>query len=247
MKHFDNLPQFYNSQDWTDCKAQVLHERMKADGSIVCEHCGKVILKGFNPNERNNKGAIVFHHKVYLNSLNVNDASVSINPENIAILHWHCHNEVHQRFGFGHSNIIEKKVFLITGSACSGKTTFVRERLEPNDLVLDIDDIWQMVSGQPRYIKPTALKPIVFKVRDEIKDLISKGAGTWRNAYIIESLPSPMDRKREADKFKAFNVEVITMEATEQECLDRLHQNPNGRDVKAYEGFIREYFARFAE
>lgn len=247
MKHFDSLPQFYNSQDWADCKAQVLHERIKPDGSIVCEHCGKPILKGFNPNERNNKGAIVFHHKVYLNALNVNDASVSINPENIAILHWHCHNEVHQRFGFGNNNIIEKKVFLITGASCSGKTSFVRERLEANDLILDIDDIWQMMSGQPRYIKPTALKPIVFKVRDEMKDLISKGAGTWRNAYVIESLPSPMDRKREADRYKAFNVEVITMEATEAECLERLHREPNGRDVKAYEGYIREYFARYAQ
>ena len=246
MRRFDSLPQFYNSQDWADCKAQVLHERMR-DGVIICEHCGQPILKGFNPNERNNSKAIVFHHKTYLNSSNVNDASVSINPDNIAILHWHCHNEVHQRFGFGNSNIIEKKVFLVTGASCSGKTTFVRDRIEANDVVLDIDDIWQMVSGLPRYQKPNALKPIVFRLRDEMKSLISKGAGTWRNAFVIESLPSPMDRNREADRYKAFNVEVITMEATEQECLNRLHLNPNGRDVKAYENYIKEYYSRFKE
>lgn len=247
MRHFDSLPQFYNSQDWSDCKAQVLHERMKADGSIVCEHCGKPIMKGFNPQANNNKGAIVFHHKVYLNSTNVNDASVSINPDNIAILHWHCHNEVHQRFGYGKSNIIEKKVYLVTGASCSGKTSFVRERLEENDVVLDIDDIWEMASGLPRYQRPNSLKPIVFKIRDEMRNLISKGAGTWRNAFVIESLPSPVDRKREADRFKAFNVEVITMEASEEQCLDRLRSNPEGRDVKAYEGYIRDYFARFIQ
>ncbi len=247
MRRFENLPSFYNSKEWADCKAQVLHERIKADGTIVCEHCGKPILKGFNPNEKNNKNAIVFHHKVYLNSTNVNDASVSINPENIAILHWSCHNEVHQRFGFGNGNIIEKKVYLITGASCSGKTTFVRERMSLNDVVVDIDDIWQMVSGQPRYVKPNSLKPIVFRVRDEMKSAIAKGAGTWRNAFIIESLPSPIDRNREADRFKAFNVEVITMDATEQECLDRLHANPNGRDVKAYENYIKEYYLRYKE
>lgn len=247
MRHFDNLPQFYNSAEWGACKLQTLHDRMK-DGEIRCEHCGQIIVKSFNPNERNNKGAMVFHHKIPLTLLNVNDASVSINPDNIAILHWHCHNEVHQRFGYsGNNNIIEKKVFLITGASCSGKTSFVRERLEANDLILDIDDIWQMVSGQPRYVKPSSLKPVVFKIRDEMKDLISKGAGTWRNAYVIESLPSPMDRKREADRYKAFNVEVITMEATEAECLDRLHSEPNGRDVRAYEGFIREYYSRYKE
>ena len=244
MRHFDNLPQFYGSKEWADCKAQVLHERVKTDGSIICEHCGQPIIKGFNPQANNNKGAMVFHHKIYLNSLNVNDASISINPNNIAILHWSCHNEIHERFSGGR---IEKKVYIITGAPCSGKTSFVKERLEANDLVLDIDDLWQLVSGQPRYIKPNSLKPIVFQLRDDYKGMISRGAGTWRNAYIIESLPSPTDRKREADRFRAFNVEIITMDTSEAECLQRLHENPNGRDIKLYEGFIKEYFSRFQE
>lgn len=245
MKHYQTTAQFYKSQDWADCKAQVTQARLKG-GALYCEHCGQVIVKSFNPNEKNNAGAIVYHHKVYLNNYNVNDASISINPDNIAILHWQCHNEVHNRFN-GVSSQPEKKVYLITGASCSGKTTFVKEHIQANDVVLDIDDIWCMVSGQARYIKPACLKPIVFKVRDEIKELISKGAGMWRNAYIIESLPSPTDRNREAERYKAFNVEVITMAATEQECLERLHTNPSGRDIKAYEGYIKEYFMRYKE
>lgn len=245
MKHFDNLPQFYNSNEWGACKEQVLHERVKNDGSVICEYCGEPIVKGFNPQANNNKGAMVFHHKNYLTQLNVNDASISINPSNIQILHWHCHNKVHERFGFsGTNNKPEKKVYLITGASCSGKTSFVKERMDPNDIVLDIDDIWQMVSGQPRYIKPNAIKPIVFAIRDEIKDQISKGAGTWRNAYIIESLPNPKDREREASRYRAFNVEVITLDTSEEECLRRLHENPSGRDIKSYEGYIKEYFQR---
>lgn len=244
MRHFDNLPQFYGSKEWADCKAQVLHERMKRDGFIVCEHCGQIITKGFNPQANNNKGAIVFHHKVYLNSLNVNDASISINPDNIAILHWSCHNEIHERFSGGK---IEKKVYIITGAPLSGKTSFVKERLQTNDLILDIDDIWEMVSGQPRYVKPNSLKPIVFQLRDDIKGLISRGTGTWRNAYIIESLPSPSDRNREADRYRAFNVEIITMDTSEAECLQRLHNEPKGRNIKDYEGYIKDYYARFKE
>lgn len=243
MRHFDNLPQFYGSKEWADCKAQVLHERLK-DGAVYCEHCGKEILKNFNPQAKNNKGAMVFHHKIYLNSLNVNDASISINPNNIAILHWACHNEIHERFNGGR---IEKKVYIITGAPCSGKTSFVKERLQSNDLVLDIDDLWQLVSGQPRYIKPNSLKPIIFQLRDDYKGMISRGAGNWRNAYVIESLPSPTDRNREANRYRAFNVEIITMEATEAECLQRLHDSPNGRDIKDYEEYIREYFSRYQE
>lgn len=248
MRFFNTTAEFYRSKEWGACKEQVLQERIKKDGTIICEHCGKPIIKGFNPNANNNAGAIVFHHKIYLNNLNVNDASISINPDNIAILHWACHNEVHQRFGFsGGNNRPEKKVYIIVGAPCSGQHDYVSERIQPNDIVLDIDDIWQCVSGQARYIKPNALKPIVFNIRDNIKQLIARGTGTWRNAFIIESLPSPADRNREAERYKAFNVEVITMNKTEQECLERLYQQPNGREIKAYENFIKEFYQRFKE
>jgi predicted kinase len=247
MRHFVSTAQFYKSVDWANCKAQVLLDRQRADGTVFCEFCGQPILKGFNPQARNNSGAIVFHHKTFLNNQNVNDASVAINPLNIALLHWNCHNEIHRRFGFGGGGLPEKKVYLITGAPCSGKTTFARERLEPNDLILDIDDIWQTISGQPRYTKPNSVKSLVFAVRDEIRDLIGRGAGSWRNAFIIESLPSKHDRERAADKYKAHNVEVVTMDATAEECLQRLRENPNGRDVQAYEGYINEYFERYSE
>ena len=242
MKRYDNTTQFYNGIDWAYCKSQVLNERLK-DGVIYCEYCDEPIIKSFNPNEKNNKGAIVFHHIKHLNNTNVNDASISINPNNIQILHWACHNKVHQRFCEGSTiNQIEKKVYIITGASCSGKTTFVKERIQEGDIVLDIDDIWQTISGMPRYVKPKQLKPIVFNIRNEIKDQIAKGAGTWRNAFIIESLPIATDRKREAERYKAHNVELITMEATREECLQRLYANPNGRNIKDYEEYINDYF-----
>lgn len=248
MKTYRSTYEFYRSDDWSNCKAQVLQSRIKSDGVIYCEHCGLPILKGFNNRANNNAGAIVFHHKIYLNNLNVNDASISINPANIQIVHWRCHNEIHQRFGFsGSNNIPEKKVYLITGASCSGKTSWVKERIQEGDIVVDIDDIWQMVSGQARYNKPNAVKPIVFRIRDELKGLIQRGTGTWRNAYIIESLPSKQDREREADKYKAFNVEIITLDTTKEECLQRLHNNPDGRNIKDYEKYIEEYFTRYRD
>ena len=239
MRTYDNVTQFYNGQDWANCKAQVTEERLR-DGALYCEHCGQIVLKSFNPNEKNNKGAIVYHHKKYLTNQNVNDASIAINPENIAILHWGCHNELHNRFNGWQP--VERKVYLITGAPLSGKTTFVRERMQEGDIVFDIDDLWQILSGQPRYVKPNTLKATVFNLRLAIKEQIMKGAGSWRNAYIIESLPLATDRKREAERYKAHNVEIITMEASREECLNRLYLMPNGRDIKAYETFINDYF-----
>ena len=245
MRHYETLTQFYNGQDWANCKAQVTQERLKG-GALYCEHCGKLILKSFNPNAKNNKGAVVYHHKTYLTAQNVNDASIAINPANIAVLHWQCHNEIHERFN-GTAIAIERKVYLVTGASCSGKTTFVREHMQEGDIVLDIDDIWQMLSGMPRYIKPNSIKPMVFAARDAVKEKIIMRAGSWRNAYIIESLPLATDRKREAERYKAHNCEIITMEASREECLNRLYAMPEGRDIKAYEEYINSYFDDYTQ
>ena len=240
MRHYDNVTQFYNGQDWANCKAQVTQERLK-DGALYCEYCGKVILKSFNPNAKNNKGAIVYHHKIHLTNDNVNIASIAVNPANIEVLHWQCHNEVHNRFN-GTAGAVERKVYIITGASCSGKSTFVREHLQEGDIVFDIDDLWQILSGQPRYTKPPAIKRAVFNMRNAIKEQIQLGAGSWRNAYIIESLPLATDRKREVERYKAHNCEIINMDISREECLQRLYANPNGRNIKEYEEYINNYF-----
>jgi len=241
VRLYSTLASFYAGDDWSACKAEVLRQRIKGD-AVYCEHCGEIILKDFNPRERNNAGAMVFHHKRPLLTVSdANNAAISINPSNIAILHWQCHNVVHNRFT-GQNTQPEQKVYLITGAPCSGKTTFARDRMQVGDVLVDIDDIWQQISGQPRYTKPSSLKPLVFATRDAQEDKVRTRAGTWRNAFIIKSLPLPMDRRREAEKLGA---EVITIETPKEECLERLHKNPNGRDVAEYEKFINNYFDMF--
>lgn len=241
MRYYSTLASFYAGDDWDACKALVLKERIK-DGAVYCEHCGGLILKNFNPQEKNNAGAMVFHHIQPLTTANMNNAAISINPRNIAILHWQCHNEVHGRFS-GQNMQAEKKVYLITGAPCSGKTTFARERMQAGDLILDIDDIWQQLSGQPRYIKPNSIKPVVFATRSEQERQVQMRAGTWRNAFVIRSLPLAMDRRREAERLDA---EVITINTPQDVCLERLRNDPQGRNVTEYEKFIKEYFLMYS-
>lgn len=241
MKCYSTLPSFYASDDWENCKAQVLRERLKS-GCVYCEHCGEVITKTFNAKERNNADAMVFHHKIYLTASNVNKAEISINPKNIAILHWRCHNVVHKRFT-GQNTQPEKKVYLITGAPCSGKTTFSRELMEAGDLIVDIDDIWQQISGRPRYEKPNSLKPLVFATREAQEEQVRLRSGTWRNAFIVRSLPLAMDRTRAAERLGA---EVITIDTPKEECLERLRKNPQGRNVAEYEKYINDYFLMFS-
>jgi predicted kinase len=242
MRTYHDLRSFYKGDDWQQCKAQVLNDRLRG-GEVRCEYCGEIIVKSFNPNKNNNAGAMVFHHVIPLTKLNVNDAAISINPANIQILHWQCHNKVHKRFCNGSTLRSDQKVYLVTGAPCSGKTTFARERMSEGDILIDIDDIWQQVTGLPRYQKPNSAKPIVFATLKAQTEQIAMRAGNWYNAFIIEGLPLRMDRERKAQELNAD--EVIIMDTTREECLARLHADPKGRDLKEYESYINKYYQRF--
>lgn len=184
------LKSFYKSKEWANLLAQLKDERTKADGFLCCEHCGKPIIKAYD---------CIGHHKKELTESNVNDYQVSLNPDNIMLIHFRCHNQIHERWGF----VKPKQVYLVYGAPCSGKTTWVREVAGSEDIVLDIDNIWQMISVNDRYVKPNRLKTNVFGVRDCIMDMIRTRTGSWKNAYVIGGYPLGMERQRVIDSLGA--------------------------------------------
>ena len=81
---------FYRSRAWQDVR-KVVWDR--AHG--LCERCmerGEV------------KPADVVHHVKPLNSENVNDPDVALNPSNLIALCDECHTEVHTQLGIGALN-----------------------------------------------------------------------------------------------------------------------------------------------
>ena len=174
---------FYKSKEWYLCKLDVLDKRTKEDGMVYCEYCGKPIMKVFDPQagkktdeKAPNRNAMVFHHTVELTETNYMDYNISLNPKLIQILHWKCHNKVHERFQGGTPR---KKIYIVYGSPCSGKTTWAREQMDDNDLLLDIDDLWEFVSKKPRYVKPNAYKDLVFALWNEYLNQLKMRTGFW--------------------------------------------------------------------
>lgn len=223
---------FYRQPRWIKLRKYLLHERINADGLLLCEHCGKPIIKDYDA---------ILHHKTELTPQNVNDDEIAYNPDNLAFVHARCHNEIHNRFG-GRVKTWQRKVYYVWGAPCAGKSTFVRENMQRGDLVLDIDRVWEALSGQPAYIKPHELKAVVFNVRNAIFDNIKTRAGSWQQAFVIEGGALLGDRMRRID---ALGAESVYIEASMEECLERLYDAPNGRDVKAWEGYINDWFSRY--
>ncbi len=220
------LETFYTSKAWTKLRLQLMDERTNEDGVIICERCGKPILRRYD---------CIAHHKTELTQENVNDVEISMNPENIALIHMKCHNEEHERFGG-----LRQQVFIVHGAPCSGKNTFVQMNAHHDDLILDMDAIYRAVSLCEIHEKPKRLTPIAFDVRDAILEDIRIRKGVWRNAWVITT-KTGLDLIREAERLGAQMVHVDTDEA---ECMVRLMEHPNGRDVKAWRGYIEDYFER---
>ena len=220
-----SLNTFYQSREWINLLSVIKAERTNEQGFIICEHCGKPIVAKYD---------CIGHHKHELTELNVNDYAFSLNPVNVALVHHKCHNIIHERFG-----CYQRKVYIVTGAPCSGKSSFVREAANKEDLILDLDNIWQMISVNERYEKPGRLKQNVFLVRDSIMDQIKVRAGGWRNAYIIGGYPLAPERNRLAEMMGA---EIIHIDTPLEECLLRAKERP-GEWAK----YINEYFDKYQE
>jgi hypothetical protein len=223
-----DLNSFYHSKQWQKLLDQIKHERLNEDGNIICEYCEKPIVRAYD---------IIGHHKVELTEENVNDFEVSLNPENIQLVHHRCHNYIHNKLGYS-----MREVFLVYGAPCSGKHTWVRDNMNEGDLIVDIDNIWMCVSGLNRFQKPNRLKSIVFKQRDSLIDSVKYRFGKWQNAYILGGYPLQSERERLCRDLGAREVFIDTDKA---ECIRRAEMLDEIEDKEEFKGYIEEWFDRF--
>lgn len=84
------LSDFYKSKEWTDFRALLMLQRLNERGEIICAHCGRPIVKRYD---------CIGHHLVELTETNYRDVTISLNPDNVVLVHHRCHNEIHEKTG----------------------------------------------------------------------------------------------------------------------------------------------------
>lgn len=220
------LNNFYQSNEWTDLLNVIRndHERMDEEGQIICDFCGEPIVKAYD---------CIGHHTVELNEQNVNDHMISLNPELIQLVHHKCHNRIHDKFGYREDI---RKVYLVYGSPLSGKTTWVNDVKRNGDLVVDVDNIWQCVSGCDRYVKDGRLNSVVFGVRDTLLDMVRHRCGKWLTAYVIGGYPLISERERLC---RSLGAEEIFIDTTREECERRLLNLDSDVDCRKKEEWMK--------
>lgn len=223
---YTNLSDFYRSKEWVLFRLALIDERLTDNGEIICAYCGKPIV---------NKYDCIGHHKVPLTESNVHDAMIALNPENVDLVHHVCHNRIHNKLGH-----VCKQVYLVWGSPLSGKSTYVESVRESGDLIVDIDNIWQCVSGCERYVKPAQLNSVVFGIRDTLLDMVRMRRGKWNNAYVIGGYPLIGERER---LIKSLGAREIFVECSFKECMCRLEKINDGRKSE-WEKYIFDWWEK---
>ena len=231
--------QFYKSDKWLNFRKIIIDQRTDNDGYVHCSQCGKPILKKYD---------LILHHKKELSDQNVDDVNISLNPDNVEVICFKCHNKIHDRWQGGNSHtgwkMPQKQIYIVYGAPCSGKTTWVNSVATDQDLIVDLDNIWQMISINDRYTKPSALKSVVFQVRDQMYDIIKYRSGNWHNAFVITGGALKGDRERLKQRIGA--TDLVYIDADIHECLKRIQERHMSIDQKLeWSDFVVEWFERF--
>lgn len=231
MSGSDALAKFYHSRKWEEFVQLIRLQRTSEDGEILCEYCGEPISRAYD---------CIGHHVVELDEINVEDATIALNPKNIQLVHHKCHNRIHKKF---RTDEEVRQVFLVYGSPLSGKTTWVDGVKSAGDLIVDLDSIWQCISGLERYEKPGALNACAFGVRDYLMDCVRYRRGKWLNAYVIGGYPLIGERERLCRELRAREVFINT---SKEECLARLEKVEDHRNHDEWQRYIEEWWRRYA-
>ena len=227
---FRNRFEFYRSREWEEFRRVIIEERTGADGFVRDEVTGQPIVKQYD---------IILHHKTELTEENVLDYDISLNPENIMIVSARTHNALHNRFGQQ-----VREVYIIYGPPLGGKTSYVQDAKGAGDLVIDMDNIWQCVTGAERYTRDKRLNAVVFAIRDRLLEAVKYRLGKWNNAWIIGGYPNGAERERLAKELGAREVLINPGRA---ECMARLEADAQGRSVEEWRGYIDMWFERAGE
>lgn len=223
-----SLYNFYRSDEWENLRTILMNERISSEGYNICEYCHKPIVKAYD---------CIGHHVIHLTEENYTDYSISLNPDNIQLVHHRCHNFIHNKLSYS-----ARQVYIVHGSPLSGKTSYVAECMNEGDLIIDMDSIWQCVSGCDRYVKPNRLKSVVFSVRDNLLESVKYRRGKWLNAYVVGGYPFQAERDRLADELGARLIHIDTDKDT---CINRLYECED-RDVTEWTKYINDYWLQYS-
>ena len=136
------------------------------------------------------------------------------------------------------------QVTIVCGAPGSGKTSWAARQMCWGDLILDIDTLYQALTGLPMYDKPQTLLPVVLAIRDAVVAQLNK-PNQVQKAFIITTTTKHAEIIAMAQKLKGRVVVLGTASVT---CLQRISADPRRKDkLEQWQQLVKRWFRDWRE
>lgn len=240
---------FYNSPAWQSCRAAYISRRRQIDGGM-CEGCGDA------PGEE-------LHHTTFLTPQNIGDAEVALNPEKLQWLCKDCHFKAHREAivrGFEkrknrkilthgvwfdeNGKPVPQRVAIVWGPPGCGKSSYIRQHMDPTDLVVDLDLIRQALTMGRRESAANNLVSLTIAVREGLYKLIEARDERvdCKTVWIAATLPRRGEREELARRLRA---ELVFVGQPFEVCLEQVMADPERTDKLLQREIIERWFEQY--
>jgi predicted kinase len=135
---------------------------------------------------------------------------------------------------------------IVCGPPGSGKTGYVEQQRKWGDVIVDVDALYQAISGLPCYEKPKSLLDLVLSLRNALLTLLPRYQDRFYNAWIITGGARLESRTRLALRYDACGVRVHVLEVSPGECLRRIGHDPRRADkVREWQELVHKWWREY--
>ncbi len=115
-------------------------------------------------------------------------------------------------------------VYLIYGSPCSGKTTYITEHIKNNDIVCDVDLIYQAIGNHDAHDADLYVHEVALMLKNNLLNIIRDRMGGWNDAYVVSIANTKEKLQMEKERIKAD--ECIFIDTPYEVCMERAKERP---------------------
>ena len=115
-------------------------------------------------------------------------------------------------------------VYLVYGSPCSGKSTYIKEHKKSGDIVCDVDRLYSAVSLNEEHKTELYAHEVANMLYDEMLAIIRERKGHWKNAFVVSLANTDEKLKRIKELVDAD--ECVYIDTPMDECIRRAEERP---------------------
>ena len=115
-------------------------------------------------------------------------------------------------------------VWLVCGSPCSGKTTYINEHMGDGDIVCDVDLIYGAISGNDPHDADLWVHEVALQLKERLLEIIKNREGGWKDAYVVSVANTKSSL--EADIARCRADKTVFMDTPYEVCMERAKERP---------------------